>query len=258
MSEAYQYYYSGSQVMAYIGGRYLDEMNAIAFNYEISMVPRYHYTHRHPMAIRHGRAYVEGELRLNYVHPMYIQLYLLQASGAMTAEEATAQIAALYSRDTIEGVPILGRSPYSDVVDDQYAGAFQEALNRDLDGMDMTPDEFSESQSNEAAFVQNAKEFEELHSLYINKKAGENLSRKDVDTALYWGTGDPASPDPASKGQRSLDGYSAIDIVLNIGQGESRASRVIKGCKFSGPQIIVNADANPIAEIYRFVGQSFA
>jgi len=245
--------------MAYMGGRYLDEMNAIAFNYEFSMVPRYHYTHRHPLAIRHGRAFVEGELRLNYVHPMYIQLYLLLASGALTADDVEARIAALYSREMGEGVPILGQS----IGDERTALAIaqeQSAASRSEFDAVMAGDSGA-SVLDAQAYARNSAEFRDLAAEIAAGRettAADALSRRDVDTALYWGTGDPASPDPASKGQRSLDGYGAVDIVLNIGQGEARSTRVIKGCKFSGPQLITQADANPIAEVYRFVGQSFA
>jgi hypothetical protein len=88
-NSAWEAYFTGAQVRAYIGNLFLDELQSIQYALQTNVVPVYGYASRYADAWADGKSLVQGQLVVNYVSEGYLYAVLDEYRKRMrqTAED---------------------------------------------------------------------------------------------------------------------------------------------------------------------------
>jgi len=234
MFSDYTYYFSGSQVGVFIRNVLIDELNTIAFGVQQPLVPRYHYTDVLPRRTVRGRKVVTGEVIINYVHPMYLLLYLKGESDAVAEMER--------SDITTIGTHLDDHSTGMKQLHESVADRLNTATVNDFT-VGTLPVNFQERER-----------YGRLSSAW--NVGGQTLEKEIRELEeRYWGSG--SDTNDAVTSNETIDNMPEVDLVLKIGEPEAQHVHVIRRVKFTGPRVQIAPTGEPIAEVYQFVGRNF-
>lgn len=216
----YEYYYTSAQVGVYANGNHFDELAYIGWDNRQGIIPRYHYTDVVARRLRHGRKIVMGELAINYVHPMYLMLYLKDKE--LREEQTVLSVAEARQRAATHQVTS-EVGPQMPIATRRGRALEQYGINAEF-GEYRKPYTESEISQLETQFWQN--------NVPDNDGVTQNLT---------------------------LDMCPPVDLIIKIGDRDWGGQYVhrIAHVKFAGPKVTVAPDGPHYLEVYQFTAKNF-
>lgn len=269
----YTYYFSGAQTSIFINNIMLDEVQGIAFNVQSNIVPRYHYTDTEPRRLAVGRKLVTGELALNYIHPMYLLLYLKD-------NDKMSDYKSSYLKHNLSAIPTL-ESDNTDMMrrqaaynarveadnDPESEGMMLPSLDNPIttapgdNGGPPTPF-FTGLVPFTGEGVSNPEEFYQPDvpaPSALNIQDPTNISNEDIRALeqRYWDDSKNGGNNPSATANITIDKMMPVDLIIKIGEPGMRHIHVLKQARFSGPQVRLTPSGEPLTEVYTFVACNF-